>query len=599
MKAIGKDKSSLLNIVYPAGIIVLTAAVFARGCAYPILESFDDHWYITENIHRLQLSWANLWYWLGHQHYGNYLPLTMWSYMLDYNLGGLNSLSYHLQNLFWHIAAALGVYTGFRVLDIRGLVAFTVATFFAVHPQRVESVVWLSERKDVLCAAFYIWSVVYFIKYYRQGTWWQVPCFALFLLALLSKPMAVSLPLILTGYIFYRSRNWNPLYYLRKLWPYFLVALGFAVIAWKAQHETLNETNLGILRQLLAVIHNLLWYIGKTLLPMYLNPLYPRIGLSPAFFAQLGCYVAGTVIIAMLIYRWRREKFLYGFVPVAFCYVAALLPVVGIFQLSQIDFSDRYSYLPSIFVWLAVASVIESVLNSADKKSPEKIFSPVRTRILLSILAICYFAFLVIANQSYTPFWHDYDRLMRYSATRTPFNPAAARSMGIRELNRGNLEQAELYAGKILECQDKHITTLDRINAIGLKATVYYRAGKKAEALPLLLRAVSQLDKVQDCRGADWAQASLFPMLADCYLATGKTDLAAQAYQHTIDWYRQRRPGAYEIYFYSGMRDSLTGNLKAAEADFAKALEINPNSKQAATNLKQVRTVLEARRRKP
>ncbi len=596
MKSTGKDKTSLLNIIYPAIIVLFTAAVYLNSCTYPVLESFDDHWYITENVKNLQLSWANLWHWLCTDHYGNYLPLTMWSYMIDYNIGGLNSLIYHLQNIFWHVLTVLGVYTGFRLVGIRGLVAFTVAVFFAVHPQRVESVVWLSERKDVLCGAFYIWSVVFYIRFYRQGVVWQIPCFVLFVLALMSKPMAVSLPLILTGYIFYRSRNWNPLYYLRKLWPYFLLSLGFAIIAWRSQHETLNETDLGMPRQALAVIHNLYWYIGKTILPVKLNPLYPRIALTTTFYAQLGCYIAAAAIISMLIYRWHRERFLYGFIPLVFCYVCSLLPVIGIFQLSQIDFSDRYSYLPSIFVWLAVASMIERILKSADKKSYERIFSPIRTRILLSVIAVFYFAFLVIANQIYTPIWRNYDKLMEYSATRIPFNPGAARSMGIRELNRGNLPKAMECANLILDCKEKHITILDKLNALGLKATVYYRTGRKTEALPYLEKAAAMLGKVRKYRGTDWAEAGLFPMMADCYLATGKPLLAARAYERTINWYRQCRPGAYEIYFYSGMRDSLIGNLNGARKNFARALVINPKAKQAENNLKRVEAVLENHR---
>ena len=154
----------------PWALLAAAAVVaFYPGLTYDLLQGFDDDVYVLKNSSRLTWSWANLRHWWTQAHVGNYHPLTMMSYMVDRLLWPSWGPGYHLQNLFWHVLA-VGIFfrllRAFRLPEGRALL---LALIFCVHPQRVESVVWVAERKDVLCAAFYLAAVVAWVVPRQQG----------------------------------------------------------------------------------------------------------------------------------------------------------------------------------------------------------------------------------------------------------------------------------------------------------------------------------------------------------------------------------------------------------------------------------------------
>jgi hypothetical protein len=121
-------------------LLMLSALPFVSSLSYPLLEGWDDHIYVRNNVNFLSFSFENILHWFKTPCEGCYLPLTMLSFMADYELWGLNGFGYHLQNLFWHFAAVAGVYAFFRTVGLHNLTSFICALFFAVHPQRAESV---------------------------------------------------------------------------------------------------------------------------------------------------------------------------------------------------------------------------------------------------------------------------------------------------------------------------------------------------------------------------------------------------------------------------------------------------------------------------
>jgi hypothetical protein len=187
------------KILHIGILLILSALPFVLSLSYPLLEGWDDHIYVRNNVNFLSFSFENILHWLKTPCEGTYLPLTMLSFMADYELWGLNGFGYHLQNLFWHLAAVAGVYAFFRAVGMHHLTSFLCALFFAVHPQRAESVVWISERKDVLCAAFYFWALVFFLLSQKKekAKLFYALSILFAILALLSKAMAASLPFVI------------------------------------------------------------------------------------------------------------------------------------------------------------------------------------------------------------------------------------------------------------------------------------------------------------------------------------------------------------------------------------------------------------------
>ena len=202
MKVLSSNKTSKIEFCFQFFLILLVCFIYSYSWKFEIFDDWDDHVYILNNRY-LSMSWSNILYWFTHDCVGVYLPITMLSYMVDYSIWGFNSFGYHLQNIFWHIVTVLAVYNCFRLFKIKSWIVFFLCLIFAVHPQRVETVVWLSERKDVLCAAFYFLSIYFYIR--NKNKRFSIIAYLFFILSILSKPMAVSLPIVLLLYEFYRG----------------------------------------------------------------------------------------------------------------------------------------------------------------------------------------------------------------------------------------------------------------------------------------------------------------------------------------------------------------------------------------------------------
>ena len=328
----------------------------------------------------------------------------MLSYMLDHTLWGLNSFGYHLQNIFWHIVATLAIYNCFRLFNIKSWIAFFICLIFAVHPQRVESVVWLSERKDVLCAAFYFLSIYFYIKNYDKK--FSFAAFAFFLLSILSKSMAISLPVILLLYEFYRQRNFNLKHYFSKLWPYFLISIIFIPITIAAQGETIHSSrNLLTFDRFYSILYNGYWYIKQTISPSELNPIYP---LTHPFYyvTEIILFYFGALVFTIIAFFKSKKLFIYKILPLILAYIAVLLPIIGLIRLGSIDHADRYSYIPSVLIWFSLGLVLSISQNAKDRQLVSKKQHLFKVNFTLIILFF-YTCFLIVSNYQYQKVWKN------------------------------------------------------------------------------------------------------------------------------------------------------------------------------------------------
>ena len=177
---------------FPVLLSILVAALFSCSLPYGFLTDWDDHAFIVNNP-LLVPSKENILTLSTSTFQDLYTPLPMLSFMLDKALFGLNPSLFRLENILWHIAAALFLYGILRQLHIKNFIAFAGALLWAIHPQKVESIVWITERKDVLCGAFFFASIWFFLRSLRRE---KIPfaAAAAGLLALASKPAAAPLP---------------------------------------------------------------------------------------------------------------------------------------------------------------------------------------------------------------------------------------------------------------------------------------------------------------------------------------------------------------------------------------------------------------------
>ena len=456
-------------------LVAITVLVFAPGMKFPLLAGWDDHEYILQNTGNLAFNGGmGIVHCFNKCYVGNYIPLTMLSYLIDYNLWGLSPLAFHLQNLFWHLVALLGFFHCLRYFKMRPWVAFFMALILAIHPQRCESVIWISERKDVLCAALYFWSIWFYLR--DRNRKFSVAAFVLFALAMLAKPMAISLPVIFLLRDFHFRKDYNVAGYLKKLWPYILLALVFVPLTIYAQGAPTDKVTV-LSRRLFAVFHNVIWYADYTLFPRNLSPIYPRLFISTGVLIKLlAAYVIAFGFISWLWIRHRRE-FIYSILPVILAYLAALAPVSGIFQLGSIDWADRYSYIPSAFIWFGVGMLISVWLRQKPAKQIQH---------LLVAFGVLYCVYLAVIAQLHIPAWQSYPAVLEAACDQEPANYMALAHYGALNFRKGDYDGAIALSDRTLNRRPGWLypreTDAMLNNAHYVKGISLYLLGRKHEA---------------------------------------------------------------------------------------------------------------------
>lgn len=403
--------------VFSAAIAILGAAVFS-----PALEngftSWDDNVYVTENRKIADLSLRGIGEVFTSFDNCNYHPLTTLSYRIEHALVGLRPKLYHFDNVLLHsLAAVFAFHLARRWLRSDGG-ALLAALLFLLHPLRAESVAWVSQRKDVLCAFFYLAALLaYPPPGAASGRGRYVLSLGLSLLALLSKVMAISLPVALAIALAFERRAAKR--ELRKLIPFAVLAAAFAAINFAAQaaeEAVVGLRGRGLGEHLLSIPVAISFYAGKLLFPIVLSPRYappPPAGLSdPRVLAGLAL-VAAAFAAAWRSFRRRREAFL----GLAF-FAATWAPVSGAIASSTLV-ADRYVYLPSFGLSVALAAWIARGLG---RRAPRRSVTPARVALGVTV-------FLLLAHLVLTPLrvskWKDTYTLWRDALAENPRNAIA------------------------------------------------------------------------------------------------------------------------------------------------------------------------------
>jgi tetratricopeptide (TPR) repeat protein len=350
-------------------LALATLALYAPVRHYDFL-NYDDDDYVSDNPHVLGgFTRENVIYSLAHFHSSNWHPVTWFSHMADVQLWGKNPGGHHITNVLFHATNAVLLFLVFTSLtgsrsrtgDIWRS-AF-VAAVFAWHPLHVESVAWISERKDVLCAFFWILTIAAYASYVRKSTLTKyLLVVLLFVLGLMSKPMIVTLPfvlLLLDYWPLQRAtldrvdfRKWVDLF-LEKT-PLLLFAIIVSRLTISTQHRT------GALKSALEFpwpfrISNVplsyLNYIGKTIWPTRLAVLYPLPSSIPVWQAIDAAILLLLITTVVFVARKWMPYLLVGW----FWFIGTLVPVIGLVQVGSQATADRYMYLPIIGLAVAFA----------------------------------------------------------------------------------------------------------------------------------------------------------------------------------------------------------------------------------------------------
>jgi Tfp pilus assembly protein PilF len=350
-------------------ILLITVAAYL-----PVLNAgfvnWDDEAYIINNA--LLKNFSNFQALITTPVQGNYHPLTMISLAINYSISGLDAWSYHLFNLILHLINSLLVYSlASKLSNQNFIIAFGTAILFAIHPMHVESVAWVSERKDVLYTLFFLAGLICYIKYVDTYSKKQFILSILFLiLSLLSKPAAIVFPLVLFCIDLLKRRSFNFKLMLEKI-PFLIPALIIGVLTYNAQ-STVGATGEGVFSfalstRVLMAFYGFMMYIIKLIFPFNLSPFYP----FPVANMKLPeiYYIAPIFFIAAVIlffYSMKKNRvFAFG---ISF-YFANLILVLQILPVGGAVIAERYSYVPYIGLFYIVAWLINHFTSSIKKKA--------------------------------------------------------------------------------------------------------------------------------------------------------------------------------------------------------------------------------------
>jgi tetratricopeptide (TPR) repeat protein len=364
----------------------------------------------------------------------DYFPLTSSMLWVEWRLWGLNAIGYHLVNILLHGFSAVLLWRVLRRLSVPG--AWMAGLLFAVHPVNVESVAWITERKNVLPMVFYLLAFLTYFRFEENGRRrWYIVALGMFLLGLLAKTSVVMLPVLLLGCAWWRRGKMT----VRDLWrsvPFFALSLILGLVTvWYQTHRAIGTdvVRMDGFASRLAVAGCAVWfYLYKALLPINLSFVYPRWSLNPALAASwLPLAALAALFLLLIVCRhraWGRPAlFALGY------YVVALLPVLGFLNIYFMQYSlvaDHWQYFAIIGIIAIVAAGCSWIVKSAGIPR------------IGYVLCAALVATLAGLSWQQSRTYADAETLYRTTITRNPDCWMAYNNLGMTLAGHGQVDEA-------------------------------------------------------------------------------------------------------------------------------------------------------------
>ena len=530
-------------------LALVTLVVYLPVTGYDF-SNFDDPDYVTQNpmVQRGLTGPGAVWAFTGY-HASNWHPLTWLSHMLDCDLFRLNPGGHHFVNLLFHVANTVLLFVLLLRLTGRSWPAAFIAALFAWHPLHVESVAWVAERKDVLSTFFALLALLKYTAYARTQSkrdfWLAVLLLAL---GLLSKPMLVTLPCVMLLLDFWPLQRFQS-NALQKLalekWPFFFLSAASCIVTYLAQRTeavaSLTKAPLDLRLENVLVAYA--EYIFKTVWPVNLAVFYPLPKHYPPAQWLLAALLLATITGVAWYVRRTKPYLLTGWL----WFLGTLVPVIGLVQVGDQAFADRYTYFPLIGIFLAVIFLI------ADAAKGPRIVEKAQAAVGAVSLAAC----LVLTTHQ-LQFWRNSETLFTRDLAVTGGNALA-------HLNLGSALESE---GKLPEAMTQYQNCLtydpNRYEAWSDIAKIQYELNRPDAALTNCLRA-EQLNP---------GRPTVHNSLGLIYAKLGRLSDATNEFSTAI----HLDPAYATPYFQMGEAMLQQGNDAPAINYFHQALQLDPGN---------------------
>jgi len=554
-------------VVISVAVIVLLTAIALFPSLFNGFVDWDDTAYVMENEAIRGFSAQNLTEIFTSGYTGSYCPLAIVSYAGEYHFFRLDPFVYHLTNYTLHIIITVLVFCFIYLLSRKVDIAFITSVLFGIHPLHVESVAWISERKDLLCALFYMLALIAYLIYLkRERISYYFLCFLFAIFALFSKAMAVTLPVILILLDYFCGRKINKRSILEKV-PMFVLALIFGIINLHFQKltgATKLVTDWGVKTYFFSKV--ILFYLLKLFVPVHLSAMYPYHNVTPANLSEIKYYIAILILLIVLVIVSvrRNKKVIFG----SAFFIITIAPVLKMIPAGDVFAADRYMYLPSIGVLYIFSVLIDDLFYSRIGR-----LKPVKATVICAIFLL-FLAFSALTWKR-CEVWRNTEVLFMDVIKKYPDTPLPYNNIGIFYAEKGDMDTAIDYFNKALIVKPGYSLAKENRK----------RAYKKKEEISgegeVLIDEQKEKDKDIPER------VRLLNNLGIAEGRSGDLDEAISLFKEAIELY----PGYAESYNNLGYAYYLKGEIKKAEGYFKKALEIDPDHEKARMNLDYIHSL--------
>ncbi len=553
-------------------LVAITLAVFGQTIRYDFVNFDDDLYVYNSPAIKAGLTVKGITFAVISQHAGNWHPLTTISHMVDCQLYGLNAGWHHATNVVLHIIAVLLLFQVLRQMTDAPWKSAVVAALFAVHPLHVESVAWVSERKDVLSAVFFFLTLGAYVHYAQSRSIMRyLLVTVLFVAGLMAKSMLVTAPVVLILLDYWplnRIRGQQadvgrPLLELviEKI-PLFVLSAGACVITFVLQKRATGAIPpLPLLWRLENALASYVIYVWKTLWPTRLAVFYPHpnntLSIGQVIFA-VALLVAVTAAAA--IFRSQRPYLLTGW----FWYVVMLFPVIGVIQVGEQGHADRYTYLPSIGLFLAAVWFTADIAKVRGSRSR----LVVATAVTMVLPVLAWTAFVQ------TSYWRNSRTLWNHALAVTSDNDVAHNNLGYLCADRGELDEAI-----------SHFESAAKIRSG--KTNPHYDAGSAFVQMNLA-DSLARKDRSDEAMAHYEEAIRLQPYYADAYYNRGNVLFAKGRIDEAIadwEWTLQLQPNDADAHTSLGNAFLRQGSFKDAIAQYEMAVALAPEDTHSRNNL--------------
>ena len=563
-------------------LATVTLAVYWQVSQFDFI-TLDDHIYVTLNRHIQSGITLDGFRWAFVTTYAEFWhPLTWLSLMFDYHVHGLNAGGYHLTNLILHILSTLLLFWLFNRMTGAIWKSAFVAALFAFHPLHVESVAWVSERKDVLSGFFCMLTLCLYVYYTEK------PAIKRYLLvlfsfagALMSKPIVVTLPFVLLLLDYWPLKRFESkkgnliLFQFREKMPFFVFSAVFSIITFYAK-PSVPVKRFPLSFRLANAPVSFVTYLEKTFWPLDLAVFYPfpfQIQIWKVVFASLLILIISTAVIVAV------KHLPYLFVGWLW-YAIILLPVIGIIQVGNHAMADRYTYLPSVGIAVMLAWGMPLLFPRED----------IRKKFLFPA-GISFLAIMALLAWQQCGYWKNSFKLFSHALSVTKNNYLAHNSIASALSNEGKNKEAIYHYNHSISIEPNYILTYINKGVIYTKlgqyqlaienfneairrnpdnAEAYYKRGLTYDKLGQYQRAIEDYNKA----------IRLKPDNDDVYIDRGIIYTKLGQYQLAIENFNEaisRNPSYVEVYHKRGYAHAKFGQYQQAIEDYNKAIRLNPN----------------------